>query len=178
MLCACQSGCVQRRMTVRSNPPGALLYVDGYEIGPTPVSVNFTYYGTREFKLVKDGYETYTEKKTILPPWYEFSPMDFVAENFVPGNIHDQRDLYFQLQLQVAVPPEQLRARAEALRHGIHASTGTATQLPAGGNPPPGTIGGTAVSPPPGAPMSGPSIGPSADGSGGQPLYQLPPSGR
>src|ERR1700690_4113146 len=54
------SGCVQRRMTIRSNPPGALVYVDDYEIGTTPVSASFTYYGTRKIRLVKDGYETLT----------------------------------------------------------------------------------------------------------------------
>ena len=35
------AGCVQRRMTVRSNPPGALVYVDDYQIGTTPVSVEW-----------------------------------------------------------------------------------------------------------------------------------------
>ena len=53
-------GCVQRRMTIRSNPPGALVYVDDYELGTTPVSHDFVYYGTRNIKLVKDGYETLT----------------------------------------------------------------------------------------------------------------------
>jgi len=47
MLFVCGSGCVQRRMTVRTNPPGALLYVDDYEIGTTPVSTEFLYYEKR-----------------------------------------------------------------------------------------------------------------------------------
>ena len=81
-------------MTVRTNPPGALLYVDDYEIGTTPVSASFTYYGTRKIRLVKDGYETLTVMQSIPPPWYEFPPLDFVSENFVPGQIHDQRRLW------------------------------------------------------------------------------------
>ena len=36
--CACPVGCVQRRMVVRSNPPGAVVYVDDYQIGTTPVA--------------------------------------------------------------------------------------------------------------------------------------------
>lgn len=52
---AAAGGCVQRRMTVRSNPPGALVYVDDYQIGTTPVSTDFIYYGTRKIRLVKDG---------------------------------------------------------------------------------------------------------------------------
>src|SRR4051812_10525790 len=39
---------VRRRLNVNSNPPGALVYVDNQQIGTTPCSVDFTYYGTRE----------------------------------------------------------------------------------------------------------------------------------
>ena len=53
-------GCVQRRMTIRSNPPGALVYVDDYQVGTTPVSTDFVYYGTRKIRLIKDGYDTLT----------------------------------------------------------------------------------------------------------------------
>ena len=91
-------------MTVRTNPPGALLYVDDYEIGTTPVSANFTYYGTRKIRLVKDGYETLTVMQWIPPPWYEFPPLDFVSENFVPGQIYDQRTLDFQLSRRRSCP--------------------------------------------------------------------------
>ena len=73
----CLPGCVQRRMTIRSNPPGALVYVDNHEIGVTPVSTSFLYYGTREIRLVKDGYETLTVLQPMLPPWYQIPPLDF-----------------------------------------------------------------------------------------------------
>ena len=32
-ICALQTGCVQRRLTIRSNPPGALVYVDDEPLG-------------------------------------------------------------------------------------------------------------------------------------------------
>ena len=145
-------------MTVRSNPPGALLYVDDYEVGVTPVSTNFTYYGTRKMRLVKDGYETLTVMQSIPPPWYEYVPLDFVAENFVPGQIRDQRCLDFQLKPQLVVPTEQLLSRAEELRRGVHATTNVAG--------PPGAV----VGPPPGA-----EIIPTPQGVGGQPVHPLPP---
>ncbi|MGW8256947.1 MAG: PEGA domain-containing protein [Thermoguttaceae bacterium] len=116
MFFSSQIGCVQRRMLVRSNPPGALVYVDDYEIGTTPVSTNFLYYGTRKLRLVKDGYETLTVLQPIPAPWYQFPPFDFIAENFVPGEIRDQRTLDYQLKPQMLVPNDQLRARAEQLR--------------------------------------------------------------
>ena len=109
------SGCVQRRMTIRSNPPGALVYIDDYEIGTTPVSANFTYYGTRKIRLVKDGCETLTVMQDIPTPWYEYVPLDFISENLVPGKITDRRILDYQLQPQMVVPTDQLLARAEEL---------------------------------------------------------------
>lgn len=106
-------------MTIRTNPPGALVYVDDYEIGTTPVSHDFTYYGKRKIRLVKDGFETLTLMQSIPPPWYQVPPLDFVSENLVPGEIRDQRTLQYQLTPQMIVPTEQLRQRAENLRRGV-----------------------------------------------------------
>jgi hypothetical protein len=168
MLCAC-CGCVERRMTVRTNPPGALLYVDDYQIGETPISVNFTYYGDRKIRLVKDGYETLTVLQPVSTPWYEFFPMDFVAENLVPGEIRDHRTLDFQLKPQVVVPTEQLLARAEELRRGSHLSA-SATVSPAIG--PPATGPGSVA--PLYAPPAGGEVIPTPQGIGGQPVRSLP----
>src|SRR3989304_6283587 len=111
-----QSGCVQRRMTIRSNPPGALVYVDDYEIGTTPISTNFIYYGTRKIRLVKDGYETLTVLQPVPAPWYQYPPFDFITENFIPGEIRDQRTIDFQLRPQMVAPTDQLLSRAESMR--------------------------------------------------------------
>lgn len=148
----CFSGCLHRRMTVRTNPPGALLYVDDYEIGTTPVSASFTYYGKRKIRLVKDGYETLTKMEDIPPPWYEYPPLDFITENLVPGHIRDQRVLDYQLRPQTVVPTDQLLSRAENLRRGIHSTTGTSSQL----SPNPEPI-------------------PAPEGVGGQAVHTLPP---
>jgi hypothetical protein len=137
---ATAGGCVERRMTIRSNPPGALVYVDDYEIGITPVSTSFIYYGQRRIRLVKDGYETLTLIQPIPPPWYEIVGIDFLSENLVPGKIHDERVFEYNLQPQIMVPPEQLRQRAEALRRGVQASsTGPSQPIPAVRINPPGT---------------------------------------
>ena len=126
-----------------------MVYVDDYEIGPTPVATDFIYYGTRKIRLVKDGYETLTVMQPIPAPWYEFPPVDFVSENFVPGQIKDQHTLDFQLKPQAVVPPEQLLSRAEDLRRGVHAATATAPAPPGGaeGIPAPQGIGGQPVHP-------------------------------
>lgn len=117
-------GCVQRRMTIRSNPPGALVYVDNHEIGVTPISTSFLYYGTREIRLVKDGYETLTVLQPMLPPWYQIPPLDFFSENLVPGEFRDQRIFTYQLQPQMVVPTEQLIDRAQQLRSAAQSPGG------------------------------------------------------
>ncbi|MEX2112076.1 MAG: PEGA domain-containing protein [Pirellulales bacterium] len=114
----CAGGCVQRRLTIRSNPPGALVYVDDYQIGTTPVSTDFVYYGNRKVRLVKSGYETLTVIQPIPTPWYEYPGLDFISENLVPREIRDERVVEYQLQPQMIVPSQQLLGRAENLRHG------------------------------------------------------------
>jgi len=142
-LVAVQSGCVQRRFTIRSNPPGALVYIDDYEIGTTPVSTDFVYYGTRKVRLVKDGYETLTVLQPVPAPWWQIPPLDFVSDNFTPGEIRDQRVLEYQMTPQVAVPIDQVLTRAEGLRRG--------TATPSGGVQPVESL-------PPGQPVMAPPV--------------------
>jgi len=180
VLCAGACGCMQRRMTIRSNPPGALVYVDNYEIGTTPCSTHFIYYGTREIRLVKDGYKTVTVKQKFSPPWYEIPPLDFFSENFVPGELRDQRTLTFQLEQQMIVPTEQLMDRAEHLRAGSLAGV----PMPNSAAPPmqPSTPGSPSMIAAPattGQPaMTAPAdLRPIPQGTGGQPVHTLPPGG-
>ena len=109
-------GCVQRRMTIRSSPPGALVYVDDYQIGTTPVSTDFIYYGTRKIRLIKDGYETLTVRQPFPIPWYEIFPLDFVTENLWPWEIRDERVVDLAMSTTASIPPESVVARAEQAR--------------------------------------------------------------
>ncbi len=162
-------GCVQRRITVRSNPPGALVYIDKYEIGRTPCSVEYIYYGTREMRLVKDGFETLTVLQWIPPPWYEIPPLDFVSETLVPNEIRDERTFTYQLVPTRVVPTNQLIGRAENLRQ--------ATKLERMAAPPP--VRPLQVAPPPrmvpvGPPPQAPTLGLPNDGRG---YYSQPGGG-
>ena len=102
------TGCVQRRLTIRSNPPGAFVWVDNYPIGTTPVSTDFTYYGKRQIRLVRDGYETLTVEQKIKAPWYEWFGIDFISENLVPANIRDEQSLDFNMVPQQVPSSPQL----------------------------------------------------------------------
>lgn len=107
-----QTGCVHRRFTVHSNPPGALVRVDGKDVGYTPASVDFTWYGTREVQLLKDGYETQTQMVSIPAPWYQKFPLDFVSDNFLGTHVSDHRRFNFQLQ------PKQTDITSNVIQRG------------------------------------------------------------
>lgn len=157
-------GCVRRRLMVRSNPPGAMVYVDNQPVGSTPCATSFVYYGTREIRLVKPGYETLTVKQPIPAPWYEIPPIDFASENLVPSEINDFRTVNYTLTPSVIVPTEQLLSRAEQLRAG----TQQGAVLPAGAQVAPGinTLNPPMITSPavaiPGPALSAPTLAPEA----------------
>jgi hypothetical protein len=168
------TGCVQRRLTVRSNPPGATCYVDNVEIGTTPVSHDFLYYGTREVKLVKAGYETLTVLQPIPFAWYQIPPLDFVSDNLTPWEIRDERDFSYNMLPQRDVPAAEVLGRAEGLRASRTTPPGTAVV-------PPGPV--LPAPPISGPPISGPPIsGPLPDINAGPPaavpdgIRPLPPA--
>lgn len=121
-------GCVRRRLTVRTNPPGAAVYVDKHPIGHTPVSVPFTYYGTRSVEVIRDGYRTEKVMRTLSPPWYEYPPIDFLAETFWPWEIRDERIIDIEMIPEPIVSSPELMKRAEELR--MQAAQGVAVSLP------------------------------------------------
>src|SRR5438132_8845491 len=87
------AGCVERRMLIVSDPPGATVFVNGENVGLSPASVPFIYYGKYDITLVRDGYQTTTEHHRIRRPWFEFFPFDFGAEVLYPGHIQDNRTI-------------------------------------------------------------------------------------
>jgi hypothetical protein len=118
---AALSGCVERRYTVRSDPPGALLIANDEEIGPTPASRSFVYYGDREFTLMLDGYQTQSFRQPIKAPWWDNYITEFFTENLVPYTFRDERDFTFKLTPIAPVPRDELIARGENLRQAAQA---------------------------------------------------------
>ncbi len=121
-------GCVRRRMTVRTNPPGAAVYVDRQLIGSSPASSSFTYYGTRHIEVVADGYRTEKVFRKISPPWYQIPVVDFLAETVWPWEIRDERIIDITMVPAQPIPADELTTRANTLR--LQAQQGLATSLP------------------------------------------------
>lgn len=117
LLCA---GCVERRYTLRTEPPGALAIVNGEEIGQTPVSRSFYYYGDREITFILDGYETRTVIQPMKAPWWDNLFTEFFTENLVPFDLRDEREFTYQLMPAASPAAADLRDRAEQLRAGSH----------------------------------------------------------
>jgi hypothetical protein len=168
-----QGGCVRRRLTVHSNPPGALVYVDNQQIGTTPCSVDFVYYGTREIRLVMPGYETLSVNQPIPTPWYQVPPLDFISENLVPYKIRDNRTVAYNLHPQMMIPTEELIQRGQQLRQATLQQA--APPAPVIQGPGPSIIPPPAILPPGGA-TSGPVNTPPPSGTVVQPPAIVPPA--
>jgi hypothetical protein len=115
-------GCVHRRLTITSDPPGGRVLLDGEEVGETPTSVDFTHYGTREVVIQKDGYDTLKILQPIPPPWYQIPGIDFFADNLLPYQLTNRHEYRYQLTPSPTVAATQkLRDRANSLRSEAHA---------------------------------------------------------
>ncbi len=112
-----QTGCVSRRLMVQSNPPGAMVLVEGKEHGYTPAGIDFTYYGTRELTLIKDGYETKTQLVPVRAPWYQWPVIEFFSDNLLFGRVTDRRSVQFELEPKRMVPNQELLNRGQTLRN-------------------------------------------------------------
>ena len=114
-------GCVRRSLTVTSNPPGALVYLNGQEFGRTPVTRDFTWYGNYDVALRKDGYETLKTNGKVIAPWWQWVPIDLFAE-MLP--LRDRQALSYRLLpvSQAAVDPALMIKRGEAMRPKLQSS--------------------------------------------------------
>lgn len=90
------TGCVDRTISISSEPAGALVYLNDQEIGRTPCKMQFLYYGTYDVRLIKDGYEPYIGSAETDMPLYDIPGPDFVAE-ILPIRLHSNTYWHFVL---------------------------------------------------------------------------------
>lgn len=93
-----------------------MVLVDGREIGYSPASVDFTYYGTREITLIKDGYETLTTLQSYEKPWYQYPGVEFFSDNFLPATVTNRHDLTYNMRPTTVQASGDIRDRADAFR--------------------------------------------------------------
>lgn len=116
VLLGANSGCVERRFVVQTNAPGAQVYVNNQQAGPSPADVRWDYTGVYEFRAVAQGYEPLVERIKIRPKWYEYPVLDFFFEAVYPFHIEDVRRIALELKPSQLVRTDELLDAAERLR--------------------------------------------------------------
>ncbi len=113
-------GCVRQKLTVVSDPPGALVYLNGAEVGRTPMTRQFTWYGDYDVELRKEGYDTLKTHDQLTAPWWNWVPLDLIA-NLFP--LTDHQHMSFTLHPASTQPadPEVMMERAEEMRGELQA---------------------------------------------------------
>jgi len=109
-------GQVQRTLTIESEPPDARCWLNDNEVGRTPVTVSFTWYGTYSVRLESPGYEPLNTTAKVEAPPYQWVPLDLAFETVVPGVHTDAHEFRFALKKAEPIDPDALRQRAEGLR--------------------------------------------------------------
>ncbi len=110
-------GCVERTVTINTEPKGAIVWLNDKEVGRTPVTVPFKWYGDYDVIIRKEGYETLKTHRKLVRPWYEYIPFDLFAEVFTPAVIHDDHFWEFELEQGQPVAEKELLERAMEFRN-------------------------------------------------------------
>ncbi len=120
-------GCASdRRITVTSEPSGARVWLNDTEIGRTPATASFKFYGTYDVRLERDGFEPLHTSKAVSAPLHEYPVVDLVAMA-VPGRRKHHVTWHFEMQpaLEQGLTQEELESelleRAKALEARLRA---------------------------------------------------------
>jgi hypothetical protein len=109
-------GCVERELTINTNPSDAVVLLNDEEIGVSPVTVSFNWYGDYNITVRKSGYETLQTHRNLNAPWHDYFPFDFLTQILWPGRIVDSHEWSFDLVPQKEVNRQELIDQAEQLK--------------------------------------------------------------
>ena len=110
------AGCVERKLTIITKPEGALVMLNDEEIGESPVTVPFQWYGDYRIRISKDGYETLVTNKELKGPWYDKFPFDFFAQVVNPTRISDDYEWSFDLESKKYPSRDELIEQSQELK--------------------------------------------------------------
>jgi hypothetical protein len=118
---ASAGGCVERRVTITSQPEGALVFFADEEIGRTPLTIPFLFYGDREVILRKQGYQTLQTHADLKPPVYDVPPFDLFSQALVPWTYHYHVHEHYVMSPQELPEESGLIERADQLKGEVPA---------------------------------------------------------
>ena len=109
-------GCVERKLTIKTEPQEALVVLNDEEIGTSPVTVSFEWYGDYNVRISKEGFETLKTHRKLKAPWYDKFPFDFFVGVLNPKRIVDEYEWTFELSPKKQISREELIQNAEELK--------------------------------------------------------------
>lgn len=113
------SGCVERELTINTRPQGALVELNDEEIGTSPVTVPFEWYGDYRVRIRKSGFETLNTHRNLKGPWYDKFPFDFFAQILYPKRIIDSYEWTFELSPKQQISREELIEKARDMKEQL-----------------------------------------------------------
>jgi len=116
MLCLCLAGCVERYITIDTTPSNAIVWLNGEEVGASPVTVSFLWYGQYEVEIRREDCQTLKTTQHAHAPIYQWPIIDFFTECLLPFQLTDHHQWQFDLAPQTIAEPNALLERAQSLR--------------------------------------------------------------
>jgi len=107
-------GCVERKITILTEPSGALVALNDEDIGTSPVTVGFEWYGDYSVRLTKEGYQTLNTHQNLKRPLRDKVGFDLLDDMF-----HTRIDEYtwtFKLEPYQQPQKDQLIDQAVKMR--------------------------------------------------------------
>ena len=109
-------GCVERKLTINTEPQGAVVLLNDEEVGVSPVTVSFSWYGDYNVMARKEGFETLKTHRLLEGPWYDDFPFDFFAGIVSSERIVDSYEWTFELAPKSLPARDALIEKAEDLK--------------------------------------------------------------
>lgn len=97
LVCATAGGCVERTVSITSEPSGARVWLNDREVGTTPCTVRINDYGTFDVRLVKQGYAADWNGRTAETPIWDAPGPDLVGE-ILPADLKSRTAWHVELK--------------------------------------------------------------------------------
>jgi hypothetical protein len=124
LFCFC-IGCVERKLTIVTEPTGALVALNDEEIGTSPVTVGFEWYGDYSVRISKDGFQTLSTHQKLKRPLKDVFPLDLFADMFTTKI--DEYTWTFKLEPYQQIQKDELIKSAASLKKEALADPNTQT---------------------------------------------------
>ena len=113
LFCLC-TGCVERKITIITEPAGAIVSLNDEEIGASPVTVGFEWYGDYSVRITKQGYQTLNTHQDLKRPLRDRAPFDLFDD--ILSKRTDEYTWRFKLEPYKQLEKEQMIEDAKKLQ--------------------------------------------------------------